>query len=126
MQQRRFCTSRSPLASTILRFGFGCFVLRAFVRMHELTSVHADLAKQLDELEQKTDRPNFCLRGSRRKTVSEPYFNFVKNQSFQPDFFLRMISFSESKNASVPPIKPVEKNIQSHVFVESLFLSALP
>ena len=33
----------------------GIFVVRAFVRMRELASVHADLAKRLDELEQKTE-----------------------------------------------------------------------
>lgn len=33
----------------------GIFVVRAFVRMHELAAVHGDLAKQLDELEQKTE-----------------------------------------------------------------------
>ena len=33
----------------------GIFVVRAFVRMRELASVHADLAKRLSELEQKTE-----------------------------------------------------------------------
>ncbi len=33
----------------------GIFVVRAFVRMRELTTVHADLAKRLSELEQKTE-----------------------------------------------------------------------
>ena len=33
----------------------GIFVVRAFVRMRELSAVHADLAKRLDELEQKTE-----------------------------------------------------------------------
>ena len=33
----------------------GIFVVRAFVRMRELAAVHADLAKRLDELEQKTE-----------------------------------------------------------------------
>ncbi len=33
----------------------GIFVVRAFVRKRELTSVHADLAKRLSELEQKTE-----------------------------------------------------------------------
>jgi ORF6N domain len=33
----------------------GIFVVRAFVRMRELASVHADLAKRLDELEHKTE-----------------------------------------------------------------------
>ncbi len=33
----------------------GIFVVRAFVRMRELAGVHADLAKRLDELEQKTE-----------------------------------------------------------------------
>jgi hypothetical protein len=33
----------------------GIYVVRAFVRMRELASVHADLAKRLDELEQKTE-----------------------------------------------------------------------
>ena len=33
----------------------GIFVVRAFVRMRELASVHADLAKRLAELEQKTE-----------------------------------------------------------------------
>ena len=33
----------------------GIFVVRAFVRMRELAAVHADLAKRLAELEQKTE-----------------------------------------------------------------------
>jgi hypothetical protein len=33
----------------------GIFVVRAFVRMRELAAVHADLAKRLTELEQKTE-----------------------------------------------------------------------
>lgn len=33
----------------------GIYVVRAFVRMRELAGVHADLAKRLDELEQKTE-----------------------------------------------------------------------
>ncbi|WP_422015292.1 ORF6N domain-containing protein [Roseateles sp.] len=33
----------------------GIYVVRAFVRMRELAVVHADLAKRLDELEQKTE-----------------------------------------------------------------------
>jgi hypothetical protein len=33
----------------------GIFVVRAFVRMRELAAVHGDLAKRLDELEQKTE-----------------------------------------------------------------------
>jgi hypothetical protein len=33
----------------------GIYVVRAFVRMRELAAVHADLAKRLDELEQKTE-----------------------------------------------------------------------
>jgi hypothetical protein len=33
----------------------GIFVVRAFVRTRELASVHADLAKRLAELEQKTE-----------------------------------------------------------------------
>jgi hypothetical protein len=33
----------------------GIFVVRVFVRMRELASVHADLAKRLSELEQKTE-----------------------------------------------------------------------
>ena len=33
----------------------GIFVVRAFVRMRELASVHADLVKRLAELEQKTE-----------------------------------------------------------------------
>ena len=33
----------------------GIFVVRAFVRMRELAGVHADLAKRLAELEQKTE-----------------------------------------------------------------------
>ena len=33
----------------------GIFVVRAFVRMRELAAVHADLAKRLSELEQKTE-----------------------------------------------------------------------
>lgn len=33
----------------------GIFVVRAFVRMRELATVHADLAKRLAELEQKTE-----------------------------------------------------------------------
>ena len=33
----------------------GIFVVRAFVRMRELASVHADLAKRLSDLEQKTE-----------------------------------------------------------------------
>ncbi len=33
----------------------GIFVVRAFVRMRELAVAHADLAKRLDELEQKTE-----------------------------------------------------------------------
>ena len=33
----------------------GIFVVRAFVRMRELAAVHSDLAKRLDELEQKTE-----------------------------------------------------------------------
>ncbi len=33
----------------------GIFVVRAIVRMRELTAVHADLAKRLDELAQKTE-----------------------------------------------------------------------
>lgn len=33
----------------------GIFVVRAFVRMRELAAVHADLAKRLDEPEQKTE-----------------------------------------------------------------------
>ena len=33
----------------------GIFVVRAFVRMRELASVHGDLAKRLAELEQKTE-----------------------------------------------------------------------
>jgi hypothetical protein len=33
----------------------GIFVVRAFVRMRELAAVHADLAKRLDGLEQKTE-----------------------------------------------------------------------
>jgi hypothetical protein len=33
----------------------GIFVVRAFVRMRELAVVHTDLAKRLDELEQKTE-----------------------------------------------------------------------
>ncbi len=33
----------------------GIFVVRAFVRMRELASVHVDLAKRLNELEQKTE-----------------------------------------------------------------------
>jgi hypothetical protein len=32
----------------------GIYVVRAFVRMRELAGVHADLARRLDELEQKT------------------------------------------------------------------------
>ncbi len=34
----------------------GIFVVRAFVHMRELAAVHGDLAKRLDELEQKTER----------------------------------------------------------------------
>lgn len=33
----------------------GIFVVRAFVRMRELAAIHGDLAKRLDELEQKTE-----------------------------------------------------------------------
>ncbi len=33
----------------------GIFVVRAFVRMRELATVHGDLAKRLDELESKTE-----------------------------------------------------------------------
>ena len=33
----------------------GIFVVRAFVRMRELAAVHADLAKRLHDLEQKTE-----------------------------------------------------------------------
>jgi len=33
----------------------GIFVVRAFVRMRELSAVHVGLAKRLDELEQKTE-----------------------------------------------------------------------
>ena len=33
----------------------GIYVVRAFVHMRELTAMHADLAKRLDELEQKTE-----------------------------------------------------------------------
>jgi len=33
----------------------GIFVVRAFVRMRELATVHADLAKRLSEMEQKTE-----------------------------------------------------------------------
>ena len=33
----------------------GIFVVLALVRIHELASVHADLAKRLNELEQKTE-----------------------------------------------------------------------
>ncbi len=33
----------------------GIFVVRAFVRLRELAAVHADLAKRLDEIEQKTE-----------------------------------------------------------------------
>jgi hypothetical protein len=33
----------------------GIFVVRAFVRMRELAAVHVDLAKRLDELEQKSE-----------------------------------------------------------------------
>lgn len=33
----------------------GIYVVRAFVRLREMASSHADLAKRLDELEQKTE-----------------------------------------------------------------------
>jgi hypothetical protein len=42
-------------ADGFCRADYVLFVVRAFVRMRELAAVHGDLAKRLNELEQKTE-----------------------------------------------------------------------
>jgi len=48
----RACAREAGFSSAV---EMGIFVVRAFVRMRELAAVHADLAKRLAELEQKTE-----------------------------------------------------------------------
>ena len=73
----------------------GIFVVRAFVRMRELASVHADLAKRLDELEQKTEGLALSHDTFSRNTRAQlkQVFDAVRELMTPPDPPRRPIGF---------------------------------
>jgi hypothetical protein len=73
----------------------GIFVVRAFVRMRELASVHADLAKRLDELEQKTEGLALSHDTFSRNTRAQlkQVFDAVRELMTPPDPPKRPIGF---------------------------------
>jgi hypothetical protein len=82
----------------------GIFVVRAFVRMRELAGVHADLAKRLDELEQKTEGLALSHDTFSRNTRAQlkQVFDAVRELMTPPDPPKRPIGFvtpEDSKKA---------------------------
>ena len=75
----------------------GIFVVRAFVRMRELATVHADLAKRLDELEQKTEAIALAHDTFSRNTRLhlKQLFEAIRELMTPPDPPKRPIGFAE-------------------------------
>ena len=73
----------------------GIFVVRAFVRMRELASVHADLAKRLDELEQTTEGLALAHDTFSRNTRAQlkQVFDAIRELMTPPDPPKRPIGF---------------------------------
>ena len=73
----------------------GIFVVRAFVRMRELAAVHADLAKRLHELEQKTEGLALSHDTFSRNTRAQlkQVFDAVRELMTPPDPPKRPIGF---------------------------------
>ena len=73
----------------------GIFVVRAFVRMREFSAVHADLAKRLDELEQKTEGLALSHDTFSRNTRAQlkQVFDAVRELMTPPDPPRRPIGF---------------------------------
>lgn len=78
----------------------GIFVVRAFVRMRELAGVHADLAKRLDELEQKTEGLALAHDTFSRNTRAQlkQVFDAVRELMTPPEPPKRPIGFVAPQN----------------------------
>ena len=78
----------------------GIFVVRAFVRMRELSAVHDDLAKRLDELEQKTEGLALSHDTFSRSTRAQlkQVFDAVRELMTPPDPPKRPIGFVNTED----------------------------
>ena len=78
----------------------GIFVVRAFVRMRELSAVHDDLAKRLDELEQKTEGLALSHDTFSRNTRAQlkQVFDAVRELMMPPDPPKRPIGFVNTED----------------------------
>lgn len=78
----------------------GIFVVRAFVRMRELASQHADLAQRLDELEQKTEGLALAHDTFSRNTRAQlkQVFDAVRELMTPPDPPKQPIGFVHPKD----------------------------
>ena len=78
----------------------GIFVVRAFVRMRELSAVHDDLAKRLDELEQKTEGLALSHDTFSRNTRAQlkQVFDAVRELMTPPDPPKRPIGFVNTED----------------------------
>jgi ORF6N domain len=77
----------------------GIFVVRAFVRMRELSAVHADLAKRLAELEDKTEGLTLAHDTFSRNTrlALKQLFDAIRELTAPPDPPKRPIGFVHPK-----------------------------
>lgn len=83
----------------------GIYVVRAFVRLRQAASVHADLAKRLEELEEKTERLALSHDTFSRNTRAQlmQVFDALRELMVPPDPPKRPIGFvppEEKKPAS--------------------------
>jgi hypothetical protein len=79
----------------------GIFVVRAFVRMRELSAVHADLAKRLDELERKTEGLALSQQTLSRsvRVQLRQLFDAIRELTAPPDPPKRPIGFVTPRDA---------------------------
>jgi hypothetical protein len=77
----------------------GIYVVRAFVRLREMALTNADLAKRLDELEQKTEGIALSHDTFSRNTRAalKQVFDAIRELTAPPDSPKRPIGFLESK-----------------------------
>ena len=80
----------------------GIYVVRAFVRLRELAAAHSDLAKRLDELEQKTEALAMSQETFSRNTRNQlkQVFDALRELMAPPDPPKRPIGFVTSEDTA--------------------------
>ena len=80
----------------------GIYVVRAFVRLREMAATNADLAKRLDELEQKTEGIALSHDTFSRNTRAalKQVFDAIRELTTPPDSPKRSIGFIEHQETA--------------------------